>query len=391
MKRNSPPHSITVVTLFCLFCFATSHPSSAQANEGSHAVAAPGAGHILVHSKFGGQIFGFDIDQNGTEGVLSESQDLNNGNVLAAVETFDQKTGKILKVLVKTETLDDFVTLGVVGNSVGLVEREHEISLFHVKRTFHTINPLDSNIFNGLWTPPLKSDELISRVSRSQGVADVAVFAFENGGDEHSFVFSSNVAANTFGPFITLTDPHFSFFSSPLMAFDSKNNRAVFAAFNEDGLPSLIGLVNLATGKTTEFTGLGFGSPNGLAVDSNTGIAVTTTSFDDSVEFYNLNTHAAFSVTLPGNPQVGQFGTAVAVDQVHRLFFVGQPNSSTQANSSAIYVYDEKGNLKETLNGFHFQDTFKVIPTHIAVHPSQRTGFVDGPDDPVTDIQSFTY
>src|SRR5215469_3828398 len=114
---------------------------SAQTND-SQPGAAPGAGSVIVHSKFGGQIFGFDIDQNGTEGVLSESQDLSNGNVLAAVETFDQKTGKILKVVAQTQTEDDFVTLGVVGNSVGLVEHEHVQGIFVVKRTFHTMNPL---------------------------------------------------------------------------------------------------------------------------------------------------------------------------------------------------------------------------------------------------------
>jgi hypothetical protein len=54
---------------------------------------------IFVHSKFGGQIFGFDIDQNGTEGLLAESKLLANGNVLAAVETFDQATGNILNVV----------------------------------------------------------------------------------------------------------------------------------------------------------------------------------------------------------------------------------------------------------------------------------------------------
>ena len=87
----------------------------AQANSDSH----PGAGKILVHSKFGGQIFGFDIDQNGAEGVLSEALLQSNGTVLAAVETFNQKTGDILKVVQETQTQDDFVTLGVVGNSVG--------------------------------------------------------------------------------------------------------------------------------------------------------------------------------------------------------------------------------------------------------------------------------
>jgi hypothetical protein len=67
-----------------------------------------GPGSTLVHSQFGGQIFGFDIDQNGTEGVLSEAQDIAGGKVLAAVETFDQATGKILKVVRKIETKGRF-------------------------------------------------------------------------------------------------------------------------------------------------------------------------------------------------------------------------------------------------------------------------------------------
>jgi hypothetical protein len=378
-------HTFTFTLLLCVFALAS--PSSAQSPD---ELQPNGAGHT-VHSKFGGQIFGFDIDQNGTEGVLSESQDLSNGNILAAVETFDQKTGKILKVLIKTETMDDFVTMGVVGNSIGLVEREHEISFLHLKRTFHLINPMDVNKFNGLWTPPLKKDDIIAKVSRNQGVPNVAVLAFENGGDDHTFIFSSNVAANTFGPFITLTDSHFSFFTSPQMAYDSKNNRAVLAAFNGVLTAPLIGLVNLATGKVTEFFGVGSGTPNGLAVDSTTGIACTTTLDDDSVQFYSLKKHTGFSEVLPLASASDQFGTEVAVDPVHHLFFVAQPTSSTRSGSSAIYVYDEKGTLKQTFNGFHFNDTFNVIPTHIALNPSLRIGYVDGPDQGVTQIQSFTY
>jgi hypothetical protein len=120
----------------------------AQTDE-SQATHDVGAGKVLVHSKFGGQIFGFDIDQNGTEGLLSESKTLADGNILAAVETFDQKTGKILKVVDKLESQDDFVTMGIVGSSVGLVEREHVEGGFVVKRIFHTLNPLELNKFNG--------------------------------------------------------------------------------------------------------------------------------------------------------------------------------------------------------------------------------------------------
>ncbi len=394
MKLNS--HSslsscLAGAALFCLLPFGLSGVASPQTASNSQPTSTPGAGKVLVHSKFGGQIFGFDIDQNGSEGVLSESQDLSNGNVLAAVETFDQKTGKILKVIAKTETMDDFVTNGIVGNSIGLVEHEHEISFLHLKRTFHTISPMSANKFTGLWTPALKKDDIIAKVSRNQGVPDVAVLAFENGGDDHTFIFSSNVAANTFGPFITLQDSHFSFFTSPEMAFDSKNNRAVLAAFNGVLTPPLLGLVDLTSGKLTAFLGVGSGTPNGLAVDSTTGTACTTTLDDDGVQFYNLKKRTGFSETLPGATDAGQFGTEVAVDPVHHLFFVAQPTSSTQAGSSAIYVYDEKGNLKKSMNGFHFNDTFNVIPTHIALNPSLRIGYVDGPDQGVTEIQSFTY
>src|SRR5271170_2130 len=151
----------------------------------------PGVGKVLVHSKFGGQIFGFDIDQSGTDGVLSEARTLANGNVLAAVETFDQKTGKILNVVIKTETQDDFITMGIVGTSVGLVEREHEVSFDHVKRTFHVLNPLASNQFTGVWKPPIGAEHIImpTGVSRSQGVSDVAVFAYDNSGNFIPYVF----------------------------------------------------------------------------------------------------------------------------------------------------------------------------------------------------------
>ena len=60
---------------------------------------------VIVHSQFGGQIFGFDIDQNGTEGLLAEAKSLANGNVLAAVETFDQASGHILNVVQLTQPI----------------------------------------------------------------------------------------------------------------------------------------------------------------------------------------------------------------------------------------------------------------------------------------------
>ena len=76
---------------------------------------------------------------------------------------------------------------------------------------------------------------------------------------------------------------------------------------------------------------------------------------------------------------------------MNKLFLVAQPVSSTAASGSSIHVYDPNGNLIESINGFSFSNASNVIPLHIALKPSNRTGFVDGPSSGVTEIQSFTY
>jgi hypothetical protein len=350
-----------------------------------------GPGDIVVRTRFQGQVFGFDVDENGTEGVLAESQSLSNGKVLAAVESFDQKTGKILNVVIKTETQDDFVTMGVVGKGVGLVEREHVISFLHIKRTFHLLNPLGANKFSGVWTPPIGTKHLImpAGVSRSQGVPRVAVFASDNSGQFIPYVFSSDVAANRFGPIVKITDSNNFGSVEPPIAFDSKTNQAVLGGGPGCfGCLPVIGVADLAKGSFTEFTGIGFGFINGVAVDSADGIACTTTEDDASVEFYDLKTQTGFSVQLPGSGGQQFFsGADVEYDPMHKVFLIAQPNSSSAPSGSTIYVYDTKGNLQNTLNGFNFSNAFSVIFVHIALNPKHRTGFVDDP----AGIRSFTY
>jgi len=80
-------------------------------------------------------IFGFEVDPNGTEGLLCEAVSNPDGTVSARVETFSQATGRIIRVLAKSESQDDFIGLGVAG-SVGLIEHEHVRGLFNIKRTF---------------------------------------------------------------------------------------------------------------------------------------------------------------------------------------------------------------------------------------------------------------
>src|SRR5213078_2731796 len=364
-----------------VFCFAGLSPGVAKAGDFQPNPAAGTAGSVIDQDRFRGQIHGFDIDQASDEGVLSEYRDLNNGNVLAAVETFSQTTGQIIKVIVRTHKRDDFVTLGVVGNSVGLVEREHPVRR-NVARTFLLLNPLSLNQVTGSWTPPVGTDHLVSLVSRNQGTSNNVVWAIDVSGNFRPTVFSSDVAANTFGPVIEVTDQDFTSGSDPGFAYDSATYQAVLghSTLGNPFVPGKIATVDLVTGAFSKFTGVGLGDVNGLAVDPATGTACTTTEIDFSVEFYNLATQTGFAQPLPGATNQFFSGADVEFDPVNHLFLVAQPNSSTASSGSSIHVYDVSGNLVESINGLNFSNAFNVIPAHIALNPGKRTGFVDGPD-----------
>jgi len=379
---------VVVVAMLGLFYLAVSVGAVAQTGGDGSRQAPIGPGSVVVNTALGGFILGYDIDQTGTEGILSEALVLADGNANVAVETFDQKTGKIIKILAQQmDSKNDFVTLGIFGNSVALTEFEHVTNLFVDKRVYGISNPLNANKFTGKWTPPLpKADHIITGTAVSQGFPTTAVMAMNNtGNDFSSYVFSSNVAANTFGPVFKVTDTVFDWDNSPVMAMDTATNQAVLGGSNGCfGCTTEIGLVDLTTGKQTEFEGLGLGFINGIAVDSATGIACTTTEDDFSVEFYDLAKQTGIIVVLPGATDQSQSGQAVSVDPIHKLFFVGQEFSSTAPSGSSIQVFDEQGNFVESLNGFGLP----ASPAFMALHPSQRAGYVLGSE---TTLQSFTY
>jgi hypothetical protein len=371
--------SSTKIALSVLVCLCFSGALASAQNTS----AAPGT--VFVKTALGGFILGYDIDQNGTEGLLSESLTLSDGNYNVATETFDQTTGKILKIVSQqTETHNDFVTFGIFGSSVGLVEQEKSRGLFVEKRVYGTLNPVSGNKLNGKWTPPLTKNQLIIGVAPSQGTANTALLVSQN---FNSFVMSSNVAANTFGPVVQLTNQIFGFNNSPVIAIDTVTNQAIIASSGGGIMESPeIAEADLTTGKVTEFQGLGFGFANGIAVDSADGIAVTSTEIDFSLEFYNLATQAGFIVPLHNATNQSQSGRYVVFDPVNKLFLVGQEFSSTAPSGSSIQVFDTKGNFIEAINGL----SLPASPAYMALNPAKRFGYVIV-TPALTQLQSFTY
>jgi WD40 repeat protein len=383
--------SIALVGLFVFLASLTGASDQSRFRVNPDA----GVGDVIVHGKLGGLIFGFEVDPNGTEGLLCEALSNPDGTLSARVETFSQVTGRIIRVLAKSESQDDAIALGVAG-SVGLVEYEHVRGLFNIRRTFSTINPLAGNMINGQWTPPIGPKQIVNQVKPAlDGSPNVAVYALSVDTNVNPVVFSSNLADNTFGPLIDITDPDFTQEAPPVIAFDPIGNQAILGHDKPSPfiLPPLIAFVDLTTGSFVKRTGLGLGVINGIAVDSEDGVLCTDTSFDSTVQFYNLNDSTGISVFLPGHdPQTSTAsGGDIEFDPVNKLFLVAQAFSDGQLdNGSSVQVYDLMGNLVESIDGLNFQGGDNVFPVHITLNPNHRIGFVNGPDL-TTAIQSFSY
>src|SRR5947207_3987488 len=112
--------STALVGLFV--CLAS--PTRASDQSGFQVNPNAEAGDVIVRGKLGGLIFGFEVDPNGTEGLLCEAVSNSDGTVSARVETFSQATGRIIGVLAGSGSQEHVIALRVAGQ-VGLVAREH--------------------------------------------------------------------------------------------------------------------------------------------------------------------------------------------------------------------------------------------------------------------------
>lgn len=352
----------------------------------------PGARHAVGLGKMltskGGQIFGFDINRNGNDGALATAVN---------VETFDQDSGTILKTFPKTPPSGTSYGFdAIVAGDVGLVTKyvEPKSSIF-AKRFYNTMNPVAGK-FTGKWTPPVKDIE-VEFAGPNQTTGMTAIFAIELENQDVPDLFESNVAKNTFGKVIHLNPNTFGIGNGPQMAQDTKTHAGVIATSTDGGAVGgtapITAIVNLKTGKVKQFSGYnnGYfhaGYVNGLAVDSSTGVAATTTELNAQVEFYDLakRTGIAFAqLPCTGDTSQGNSGAGIANDPVNGLFLVTDPFYCNGSQGSAIVVYDEKGNFVEAITGFKFA----IAEPAPVINPSKRMGWTFGPG--FNQLQQFFY
>jgi hypothetical protein len=393
------PSSCLVLLALCA-CAGTTTPAGGV-TPATHLTAVRDGGSLgpVLTASDGGQIFGFDIDSNGNDGVLAAA-----GSQIS-VQTFDETTGKITKTLgaitgKKVGKGDDYVADGIFAGDVGLVDFQKAgiPGQTPTKDMYHLLNPVTKNRLNGRWVPPLKLFNVLEWAP-NQSTDTSVVFGYQREGSDPLDLIDSDVGKNTFGKVIGLNETDFALGTQPQLAEDTVNNLAVMATSPSFGAaggpPPVIWTVSLKSGKMTHFSGVncpgsvGCGYANGIAYDSSTGIACTTTELDAGVEFYNVAKETGNRVQLPNNAGQLEAGAFVANDAVNGLFLIAQPVSSTSPSGSTIQVYNESGTLEESINGFSFSDASSVIPVRISINPTSRSGWVNGPQ--ADQLQEFSY
>jgi hypothetical protein len=360
----------------------------------------------VVTSQFGGEIFGWDIDQNGNDGLLTET--VLGSQVINAIETFDESTGKITKVVQKVQRPNanvEPVVDAIAGSDAGIVDVERqEVQHQQITRNdyFDLIAPVTGEKITGRSKPRAMLGIVPNFFTNNQGSSSQVMIALypDKRGNDQVGLYTYDTARNTWGK--RLDFPKVFLFQNGFpnyAAVDATTNEAVVGYLGRPRYnpheSATFYVMDAATGKhLRSFYGVGFGWPNGMAIDPTTDTMCTTTTGDRDVEFYKLSTGKGKAVTIPVLYSKGPLtnGAAVAADPVHHLFLVAQLNSTFSPYGSTVIVYNERGKLIEYINGFNFFSRFSVVVPHIAVNPSNRTGYVNDFSDPnLNQLQEFSY
>lgn len=328
----------------------------------------------IVQPKLKGTILSYDIDQHGSDGLLA---DYNGRSFRVSLETFDQTTGKITKVV--REGSSEKINYGVGGIFA------HDVG-FVADKKYQLMNPVTGEKLNETWTPPVSFE--VTQVAENQSTPEQAMLGYDSAyASLPTAVIAADVTKGA-GKLIPLDQTLFSSGAIPVIAQDPATDQAVVGA--TDGgrtTQPTFGIIDLRTGKTTTFKGLGDGDVDGIGIDSKTDTMCTTTGDDAGVEFYDLKTETGFEVQLPnsGGSELHS-GAGVAVDSIHGLCIVAQPVSGEGTQASAIWVVDEKGDFLEEIQGFNFW--FDVGPV---INPAKRIGFVENPRPEYGTLTGFSY
>jgi hypothetical protein len=357
---------------------------------------------------------GFGLNSNGTDGFLTSWQFNSSLAVSASLETFSTATTSITGTIASqfspccTGPSLFYRTIGggIVGSDIGLYELFDQMSN---TTTYGLLNPVATGTLGASWSPPVSNSFQFLGAAYNQSTTNVAFYGnTPNSGSGSGSssptgtwsLFASNLATNTFSPVYDITSA-ISAETTPeyqMMAQNPTTNQAWLASTDltsSCSSPRLVD-VDLSTGATSSFVGVGAGTAQGMSIDPATNVAAVTTDCDAGMGIYNLTTQTSVHILLPGAGQhgSGEPGYYLTADPVHHLILLAQlygVDAFTNCNALGhLLIYDESGNLVEDKEDFDWVDQqINMSFDGIQISPSARTGLTFSPAQ--DELEPFTY
>lgn len=315
----------------------------------------------------GATVDGFGVDTSQPDGFVTSNQELPGNEYESSVQTFSQQTQAITKTVLPDSTSDSYTTAdeggpGVFAGGAGLVEDSGEDGTV----SFHVLNPLTK--VGKAWKPPVTTGFVQPADDQSTAEAAFGGWTYGAHGDGDAQVFSSDVAAGTFGTVYRAEAPLKKLGLPVVTGFaqDTSTNTAVLQVtdfFNTNVAPTFVS-VNLATGARRSFAGVGSGIPTGLAIDSGTGLAASPQS--GGVGIVNLASGGG-TFASPGG-FVYQHPDADPASQQFLVQELSPPDANlttlglgSTPNNNALcseIVLNEQGQVTSRIEQFSFYNVF---------------------------------
>ena len=346
----------------------------------------------------GATVEGFGAEQDQPAGFVTSNQINASNQTQSSVETFDQQTQAITHTLRSSVNSDSFTTLdqggpGIFAGDTGLIQDSTATT------TRYDLLPALTKV-GKRWKPPTKNSFIQPADNQQTASAAFGTWNLGNHGATHAGVFTSDVQAGTSGPVYSV-EPALQSFGLPVVtgiAQDTMSNTAVLnvADFTNLSVPPTFITVDLGTGATQTFAGAGSGVPDGLAIDSGTGMAANPEI--TGVALINLTSNNG-ALAAPGG-FVYQHPAAIPAAQQFLVQEVSPPDANIVTpglgavpNDNALsseVVLDERGNVVSRIEQFNFFNVFTSINgqlTQLGSTPGRAyTTGVDG-----FEVQPFSY
>ena len=254
--------------------------------------------------------------------------------LISTIETFDQTSGNITKVVARQRSKHENHELfadAILASDVGLIDDERAFVQQHLRRDIYDVMaPASGNKITGTWTPSARE-----RLSHLRHRGPAKRFRRRDGGhDSRPHHHAADLRSRRDGRCTNkilrmLYAPRATAWTTRTSSQRIRRRNAPMCRPPTTARRRSSSTTTSAADKRRTLRRSALQRPGvGQAIDSSSHMMCTTTGTTYSVQMYDLTTKKqTFVGEIPNSGGEGQAGSSIAADPINHLFIVEQPNS----------------------------------------------------------------